>query len=53
MTPEGVAVVLMPNAPQDVQVAIGSKVWTALEYKDRANIAEDEAVRKLEDLLTG
>lgn len=53
LTPECLAEVLIPDAPEAVQVSIDSKVLTALEYKDKANLVEDEAVRKLEDLLMG
>ena len=43
--------VLIPDAPQSVQDAIGDKVLAAFEHKDRANLLEEGGIRELETLI--
>lgn len=43
--------VLIPEAPLDVQRAIGEKVVMAYEKKDEANAVEDAAIQRIEHLL--
>ena len=45
--------VVIPNAPKDVQDAIGNKVIAAFENKEQANIIERDAIQRLEDRLQG
>ena len=51
ITPDDLARVVIPDAPQSVQDLIGNKVLEAFEDKDRANVLEDSAVRDLEARL--
>ena len=51
LTPEDLSEVLIPDAPKNVQDAIGSKVLEAFEMKDQANLLEQAAIESLEDRL--
>ena len=51
LTPENLAEIWVPNAPLDVQQAIGEKVVMAYEKKDEANTVEDAAIRRIEYLF--
>jgi len=51
LTEADTADVRVPDAPLDVQRAIGEKVVTAYEKKDEANTVEDAAIRHFEHLL--
>ena len=44
--------IVIPEPSITIQTKIGKKVVQAFEYKEEANIIEDEAVKKLEILLT-
>ena len=51
LTEADTADVRVPDAPLDVQRAIGEKVVMAYEKKDEANAIEDAAIQRLEYLL--
>jgi len=51
LTEADTADVRVPEAPRDVQRAIGEKVVMAYEKKDEANAVEDTAIRHIECLL--
>ena len=51
LTEADTADVRVPDAPLDIQKAIGKKVVMAYEKKDEANAVEDAAIQRLEHLL--
>jgi len=51
LTPEDLATIWVPNAPNDIQSAIGELVVSAFEKKDEANAIEEAAIRRLETAL--
>lgn len=53
LTENDVAQVLIPIPPEHVHRKIGEMVLEAFEQKDRAAALEDEAIAKLEKLLSG
>ena len=52
LTAEDVELVLIPDAPKTIQDNIGDMAIDAFEKKEQANVAEDRAIRKLEDRLS-
>ena len=44
--------IMIPDPPREIQDAVGNPVIKAFEYKDRANLLEDDAIHALEDRLT-
>jgi type I restriction enzyme S subunit len=50
---EHIAAVWLPDAPPDVQERIGLPVVQAFEKKEEANIVENQAIARLENILTG
>lgn len=53
LTEEDTKAVWIPNAPYDVQKAIGEKVVEAYEKRELANQIEAKAIRQLEMILEG
>ncbi len=51
LTEEDTAQIRIPNAPLEIQAAIGEKVVTAYNKKAQANLVEDAAVKQLENSL--
>ena len=51
LTPEDVALILIPDAPRKVQDALGDPVIQAFKYKDQATISEHKIVSDLERKL--
>ena len=52
LTAEDIQLVLIPDAPQDLQDSIGDRVLEAFEKKEQANLQESLAIRALEDRLS-
>lgn len=51
LTEEDTRAVWIPNAPLDLQQEIGERVVKAFEMKDEANVIEERAIRKVEEIL--
>ncbi len=51
ITEEDTGAVWMPDAPKNVQTAIGERVVNAFEKKDEASKIEEVAIRRLEETL--
>lgn len=53
LTPEDTSSLWIPNAPMDVQSAIGDLVIEAFEKKDEASNIENETIQSIEKILVG
>ncbi|MGK7932375.1 MAG: restriction endonuclease subunit S [Microcystaceae cyanobacterium] len=43
--------IMIPHPPLDIQIDIGEKVVTAFEYREEANLIEEQAINLLEQIL--